>query len=137
MIRTREISTAADRARQWLAAIAPASTRVRALRTVGVSLCDFIAQRASFPPFGLVPESCRLPSLEHWVTIRRNQLLAMSQAVTLCGGEVLLPADDETCAQFIGALALSYGHTGDISVVASLVRMAAHISLDGVELTTA
>jgi hypothetical protein len=133
----RDLTAAASRARRWLIAAAPKSKQARALRMLGLSLCDSICLSKDAPQFAVAYQTFSLPSLPDWVALPRSDLLSLAQAATLGDGRARLPADAEICAQFFGGLALSYARVGDVSVVACLLRMAAHLSLHSAELTTA
>ncbi len=74
-----------------------------------------------------------LPAPIKIISMSRRQLLGVSQEASLSRTSSLRIASGELeCWSLIlGGLALSYARTGDVSAVAALVRMAAHLRLDG------
>ncbi len=118
---------AARSAREWLEAQAPQDDSARALRDLGLLLCDEVVH-PRIRSMNERQEEQHLPPAAELVQMQRRALLDLMQRVTL--GEPGAPASvGEGDARILGALALSYARDGDVSCVAAIVRAAAHASL--------
>lgn len=129
---------AASRAKKWLIATEPKNEAEIAMRQLGLWFCNQIRSRGK----GLADigeGSVKLPALDTFVNLDRNELLRIAQAVSLSplGDWRVAAKERQLWAQFMGGMALSYAKSGDVVVVAALLRTAAHLDLRGAWLTDA
>jgi hypothetical protein len=121
---------AGARAQRWLKRIGGAPGEQFALRQLGVLLCERIAHEAPGPWSAGTPRA-DLPSLEGFLRLTREQLLALTGQIALAP-HVALPggaAEQGRWAELFGTVALSYARLGDLVAVAGVVRAAAHAGL--------
>lgn len=119
------------RARDWLEQASTPTSEAISLRQLGLMLCDHVTNGASclkIKGSGTVT----MPVPENFIQMRRRELLDLLRRITLAGSPPACLDEEENrqyWAPIFGAVALSYAMVGDLSVVASLVRVAAHLSL--------
>jgi hypothetical protein len=125
------IRAASRRARRWLGSATAPSPEAVALRKLGILLCERITDGA--PPLlaGSAPE-IRFPKPEKFVVLARADLLRLAQ-VGAVGDRDAVHGRNQTAvwSKILGGVALSYAGSGDLSVVAALVRAAACSGVDG------
>ena len=133
----RNVRAAAASAEQWLSRGEAADEDAR-LRELGLWLCRRI-QRPSAELTGMASSAVTLPVPSRLVEMDRGELLALAQAVTLSDRAACRDGmrDRESWARMLGGIALSYARDGDLVVVAALLRVSAHVELQGPWLTEA
>ena len=108
------------------------------LREFGLWLCRRI-QKPSAELTGTASSAVTLPAPSRLVEMDRGELLALAQSVTLSDRAACRDGmrDREHWARMLGGIALSYARDGDLVVVAALLRVSAHVELQGPWLTEA
>jgi hypothetical protein len=125
-----ELLAAALFAKQWLVNAAEKDQTTASLRDLGVWLCDRI--ESDEPELTAFEQnSFDLPPLNNFVTMSRDDLLNIAQSISTSDypAEIISNSERESWARFMGGVALSYARSGDVAVVAALVRAAAHLDL--------
>lgn len=75
----------------------------------------------------------KLPRMSRFLALERPELLKLAQDVTVHSKELkpMTRLDRNEWARLLGAMAMSYAKSGDVVVVAALVRVAARLDLQG------
>ncbi len=126
-----ELLAAALSAKKWLLSAADEDQTTAPLRELGVWLSD----RIQFNVPGVTSfeqNSFDLPPLNSFVTMARDDVLKIVQSISVSvyPTEIVNNSERESWAKFMGGVALSYARSGDVAVVAALVRAAAHLDLE-------
>ncbi|MBV7326978.1 hypothetical protein KFU94_01690 [Chloroflexi bacterium TSY] len=121
---------AAVQAQRWLEKESTPTSEMVALRQLGLLLCKRILGNPSGPKCESLG-AVNLPTTAAFVEMSRVEILELAQTISLSGTG---PWQDQEArsrhfARTWGAVALSYARVGDLSVVAALVRAAAHLGL--------
>lgn len=122
--------TATSRADDWLRRTPAATAEMEALRRLGLVFCEHAAGGAD----GWQPQTddpIVLPRPASFMTMDRGRLLALSERLSLGAPEMwhVRASYRERWGRYFGGVALSYARMGDASMVAVLVRAAAHLHL--------
>ncbi|WP_242273011.1 hypothetical protein [Bacillus cereus group sp. BfR-BA-01538] len=122
----------AIKSKKWLKNMKVSSNKELAQQSIGILFCDQIispkievkkiqAQTLNLPksPFSLV-------------TMNKIELLELFQSISISNLEQwkVNHQEREQLGKVLGFLAISYANTEDLSVVAALIRAAAHLNLD-------
>jgi hypothetical protein len=119
---------AASRAQQWLHHAATPNSTAAALRDLGLLLCNRIHTGVG-GPLETSANEVELPSVARFVEMTREDLLRLTLPLALLPASHVRIRDRARWARCFGAVAVSYARTGDLPVVAVLVRSAAHLLL--------
>jgi hypothetical protein len=125
------IRTASRRGRRWLGSVATPSRETVALQKLGILLCERISAGLA-PPLADSTLEIKFPKPEKFVVLPRADLLRLAQIASV-GERGAIRARNERAvwSKILGGLALSYAGSGDLSVVAALVRAGGCLRLDG------
>ena len=130
--RVMRVETAAASSQKWLARFRTAAVPDK-MNELGLWLCDAILRRTyngTYDPAIAFVHPARLTTL---IKRTRRQLISRLQTLAFS-----TPTKTEICrlrsegwAQHLGAIALSFARDGDVTIVAAVVRAAAHVNLFG------
>jgi hypothetical protein len=128
----------AHTARGWLE-MTSHSKRDEPLCRLGLWLCEAIRKPAAVELPSLHAGSVELPYATRLLEMTRPQLLALAQSIALSKSWTCSDRrpDREGWARVLGGIAVSYARTGDVAIVAALVRAGARMRVQGTWLTVA
>lgn len=122
----------ASTAKKWLEAANPHTQEAKSMKQLGLWLCDQI--KSGVDAYISVGKGVlKLPEMSRFVRLDRLELLKLAEAVTVRSKslESTTPRDRNKWSRLLGAMAVSHGKTGDVVVVAAMVRVAARLDLQG------
>jgi hypothetical protein len=130
--RVMRAETAAASSQKWLERFRTAAAPNK-MNELGLWLCDAILRRTYNGTYDPTTGFVRPPGLTTLIKKTRRRLITTLQALAFSN-----PTKTEICqlrregwAQHLGAIALSFARDGDVTIVAAVVRAAAHLNLFG------
>lgn len=119
-------------AKKWLEAANPPSQEARSMKQLGLWLCAHITSEVD-GCLSVGKGIFKLPRMSRFLALERPELLKLAQDVTVHSKELkpMTRLDRNEWARLLGAMAMSYAKSGDVVVVAALVRVAARLDLQG------
>jgi len=118
--------------KNWLEAANPQSQESQSMKRLGIWLCEQIASRDG-RCISVGNGKVELPLMSQFVALHRSELLNVVTKLTVHSGqrEPLTTGDRNEWKRLLGAMAVSHAKSGDVVVVAALLRLAARLDLQG------
>ena len=127
-----QIKRSSSRSRRWLTKAHTPTNEMLALKELGILLCDRISKGLPGPQLATGAVSPPLLSPFSLVSMPRAEVIEAARDISMSppSQETLAGDENHQCwSHILGALAISYARSADVSVVAALVRAAGHLGL--------